>query len=72
MPYYKRLCELREDNDMSQDEVAKLLGMKQPQYSRYELGKRDIPTELLKKLCVIYNVSADYILELPKDLEWPR
>mgnify|MGYP001490819081 CR=1 FL=1 len=47
MPYYKRIRELREDHDMTQNDVAKYLGMKQPQYFRYENGNRDVPTEVL-------------------------
>ena len=70
--YYKRLRELREDNDYTQREIAILLDMPQTQYLRYEQGKRDIPTDILKKLCLMYKVSADYILELPKGLNWPR
>lgn len=70
--YYKRLRELREDNDKTQREIAEILGMKQPQYLRYEQGQRDIPTEVLRKLCLVYGVTADYILELPKNLKWPR
>ena len=72
MNYYKRIRELREDHDLSQRDLADILNMKQPQYQRYETGMRDIPTDILKKLCLQYNVSADYILELPKGLKHPR
>ena len=72
MPYYKRLRELREDNDMTQREVAQILSMPQTQYLRYEQGQRDIPTDILKRVCLLYKVSADYILELPKNLKWMR
>jgi transcriptional regulator with XRE-family HTH domain len=72
MPYYKRLRELREDNDMTQRAIAEILKMPQTQYLRYEQGQRDIPTEVLKRICLLYKVSADYILELPKDLKWLR
>lgn len=64
MAYYKRLKELREDNDKTQSEVARYLGMKQPQYYRYEAGYRDLPSDILIALCKYYNVSSDYILEL--------
>lgn len=64
MAYYKRIKELREDNDKTQNEIAKYLGMKQPQYCRYENGLRDIPSDILVELCKYYDVSADYILEL--------
>ena len=70
--YYPRLRELREDNDFTQREIALMLGMQQPQYIRYEQGQRDIPTAVLRRLCHIYKVSSDYILELPKGLDWPR
>lgn len=72
MNYYKRIRELREDHDMTQQDVAKILGMKQPQYHRYENGYRDLPTDVICKLCLLYHVSADYILELPKGLPWGR
>ena len=61
--YYKRLRELREDSDYTQKEVAELLNITQPQYWLYEQGKRDLPTDILKKLSAIYEVSIDYILE---------
>ncbi len=62
--YYSRLKDLREDNDFSQQYVANYLCMKQPQYSRYERGLRDIPTDMLIKLSKLYNTSVDYILGL--------
>lgn len=65
--YYKRLRELREDNDLTQRDLAKILNMKQPQYFRYEKGFCDIPTDILIFLAKFYNVSVDYILELSDD-----
>lgn len=62
MAYYRRIRDLREDHDYSQKQVAQMLGMKQPQYFRYEQGYRDIPTDILLKLADIYNTSTDYIL----------
>lgn len=62
--YYPRLKDLREDHDMSQQEVANYLGMKQPQYSRYERGVRDIPSDVLIRLARLYKTSTDYILGL--------
>ena len=61
LAYYKRLKDLREDNDKTQKEIADYLGMKQPQYSRYENGLRDIPSDILISLADYYNVSTDYI-----------
>ncbi len=60
--YYPRLKDLREDNDFSQKYIAEYLQMKQPQYSRYERGLRDIPTDILIRLAKLYNTSTDYIL----------
>ena len=62
--FYPRLKDLREDHDYSQQYVADYLVMKQPQYSRYERGLRDIPTDVLIRLAKLYNTSTDYILGL--------
>lgn len=64
MAYYKRIRDLREDSDKTQKEIADYLGMKQPQYYRYETGLRDIPSDILIALCKYYHVSSDYILGL--------
>ena len=60
--YYPRLRDLREDHDLTQQQVAKYLGMKQPQYSRYERGLRDVPTDVLIRLAQLYKTTTDYIL----------
>ncbi len=62
MGYYKRIRELREDNDYTQTQVAEYLNMKQPQYSRYEKGYRDIPSDILIALADFYGTTVDYIL----------
>ena len=59
---YKRIRELREDHDLTQREVAEMLGMSQTGYSKYETGTNDIPTAILIKLADFYNVSVDYLL----------
>ncbi len=59
---YKRIRDLREDNDLTQKILAKELNCSQQVYSNYELGQRDIPTDILIKLSAFYNVSCDYIL----------
>ena len=61
---FRRIRDLREDNDLSQKQVASKLNCSQQVYSNYELGQRDIPTDILIKLSKLYNVSADYILEI--------
>lgn len=60
---YKRIRDLREDNDMNQTQVAKILGMSQTGYSKYETGENDLPTAILIKLANLYNTSIDYLLE---------
>lgn len=59
---YKRIRDLREDNDLTQKQVSATLQCSQQVYSNYELGQRDIPTDILIKLSAYYNVSVDYIL----------
>ena len=61
---YGRIRELREDHDLTQKKVAELLHCSQQVYSNYELGQRDIPTEVLIRLALLYQVSTDYILGL--------
>lgn len=72
MNYNERIRGLREDQNKNQTEIAKILGTSQSYYSEYELGKRQLPIEHLKTLCLYYKVSADYLLGLPKGLTWPR
>lgn len=58
----QRLKEIREDRDLKQSEVASVLGIKQQQYSEYEIGKRLIPINYLYDLAVFYDTSIDYLL----------
>ena len=60
---YKRIKELREDNDLLQKQIAITLNITRQQYGLYENGQREIPIRLLKKLADFYNTSTDYILE---------
>ncbi|HCD81108.1 MAG TPA: transcriptional regulator [Ruminococcaceae bacterium] len=62
MYYYRRLRELREDNDLVQKEIANFLGIDQRVYSNYEIGKREIPTHFVIRLADFYKTSTDYIL----------
>lgn len=66
---YKRIYELRTDNDLKQREIAEILNCSQRVYSNYERGDLDIPTEILIKLSKYYNVSVDYILEITNNKE---
>lgn len=70
---YTRIRNLREDKDLTQTEMGKILGMSQTGYSQYEIGKNDIPTDILKKLALYYDTSIDYLLELTDVREaYPR
>ncbi len=59
---YRRIRDLREDRDITQREMAQVLHCSQQVYSNYELGQRDIPTEILIRLAQFHKVSVDYIL----------
>ena len=59
---YPRIRDLREDKDMTQTQIAKILGMSQTGYSKYETGENDIPTAILIKLARFYDTSVDYLL----------
>lgn len=61
---YHRIRDLREDHDLLQKDVASYLKCTQVCYSNYEMGKRDIPTDILKALANYYHTSVDYILDL--------
>ena len=58
---------MREDRDLTQRELSKVLNCSQQVYSNYELGQRDIPTDILIRLSNYYNVSVDYILGISDD-----
>ncbi len=64
--YMQRLRNLREDHDMTQTEVAEILGTSQTMYARYERGASALPIRHLVALCNLYRVSADDVLGLPK------
>ena len=70
--YTKILRELREDSDLTQAQVAAVLGTTQQVYARYEKGINELPVRHLRALCLLYGVSADYILGLPEGLKRPR
>ena len=61
---FKRLKDLREDNDLLQKDIAKILGISQQYYSEYEKGNRTIPISHLITLAKFYNTSIDYIVGL--------
>ena len=72
MRYYPRLRDLREDADLTQDELIKLLHMHKTTYTNYEQGKREPPFELIIRLAELYNVSIDYIAGIISDPKPPQ
>lgn len=62
MDYIRRIRDLREDHDKTQQEIADVLGTSQTMYARYERGANELPIHHLVKLCDYYGVSADYML----------
>ena len=70
--YMEILRELREDSDLTQAQVAAALGTTQQVYARYEKGINELPMRHLRALCLLYEVSADYVLGLLEGLGCPR
>lgn len=72
MELHERLRQLREDKDLSQAELAAMLGTTRQQIGKYETGRQDMTAAKLAALCRALGVSADYLLGLPRGLSWPR
>ena len=70
MKTYEILRGLREDRDLTQQQLADFLGIGRTMYRRYETGQIDIPVRHLKSLCTFYGISSDYVLCLPKGLPY--
>lgn len=66
MEYYEKIRALREDNDLSQEELSKIFNISQQTLSQYETNRRSLPIEMLIKYVEFFNVSADYILGIDK------
>ena len=69
---YRRIRDLREDKDMTQKEMANILGMSQTGYSKYETGENDIPTSILIQLSEFHKVSIDYLNSTDRKTPYPR
>ena len=68
-----KLKNFREDNDYTQEDIAKILNCKQNTYQQYESEKRQIPIEALKKLALLYYTSIDYLVGLTgESSRYPR
>ena len=68
----QRMIDVRTDHDETQRELSAAIGYHQVQIARYETGKHTPPIDYLVKFCQHYHVSADYLLGLPRDGDWPR
>ena len=69
---YQRIRELREDHDLIQVQMGKILSCSQRVYSNYERGELDIPTEILIKLADFYEVSVDYLLNRTEQMQMTK
>ncbi len=65
--FLEKLRGLREDNDLTQQQIADVLGTSQTMYARYERGANELPVRHLVTLCKFYNISADYLLDTTPD-----
>lgn len=72
MEIYERLRATREDQEVTQEEIAQAIKCSRKQINRWETNQSEMGIYKLRELCLYYHVSADYILGLPKNLEWPR
>lgn len=72
MDYVERLTNLRKDKDIDQATISNILGVKQSAISKYEKRRTQYKVDDIIKLCLYYGVSADYILGLPQDLDYPK
>ncbi len=70
--HYRRLRDLREDHDMTQQQIAEYLKIGRIQYFRYESGQREIPVHLLIRLACLYKTSVDYLLDLTNNPRPPK
>ena len=70
--FIEKLRGMREDRDMTQAQIAELLGTSQTMYARYERGANEMPVRHLVTLCKFYNVSADYFLDTAPDSKKPQ
>lgn len=68
----EKLKDLINDHDITQEQLAKIIGVHRKQVGRWINGQSEMGIEKLKKICEYFQVSADYILDLPQGLNWPR
>lgn len=71
LTFLEKIRGLREDNDLTQSQIAEILGTSQTMYARYERGANEMPLRHLVTLCKFYNISADYLLDTEPDRKKP-
>ena len=72
MSDFRKLRDIREDSDLTQAELAEMIGITKEQYGRYERGVNELPLRYFKKICLVLNVSPAWLLDLPEDLKYPK
>ena len=72
MEFHETIKAIREDNECTQQRLADLLGTTRQQIYKYEAGSQSMTIARLKQFCLVFGVSADYVLGLPKNLKWLR
>ena len=72
MNEFRKLRDIREDNDLTQAELARAIGITKEQYGRYERGVNEMPLRYFKKICEILQISPAWLLDLPEDLKYPK
>lgn len=70
MQFYERIRNAREDREEKQETIAKYLGITRQQYGLYETGQREFKIKHIQKLCMYFDISADFILGLPEGLPY--
>ena len=70
--FFKNIGDLRTDHERTQQEIADMLMCNRQVYARYEREIREIPVSMVIQLAKYYNVSADYLLELPRNMPYPK
>lgn len=72
MSDFRKLRDVREDADLTQAELAEMIGITKEQYGRYERGVNELPLRYFRKICLVLNISPAWLLDLPEDLKYPK
>lgn len=72
MSDFRKLRDVREDADLTQAELAEMIGITKEQYGRYERGVNELPLRYFRKICLVLNISPAWLLDLPENLKYPK